>query len=170
MAKEGKFREDLYFRLSMFHIHIPPLRERTTDIVGLVDYLVDRLRRETGRSLAPDAEVRELLCSYQWPGNVRQLENVINRAYILADGENICLADLPPEISRVAMAERGAAPSVAAAAESLREQVRRFEAGLIARSLEAAGGDRRAAAERLGIGLSSLYRKIDELGEYGLIK
>lgn len=175
MCKENKFREDLYFRLSMFQIHMPPLRERKSDICSLARHLIRNAATANAgvnnlsaseKTLEIDAEVAEILQSYNWPGNVRQLENVMTRAYILADGGRITLMDLPPEISR----QEGAARQTSTGkfvigGGDLREQMRRFEASLIAKTLEEAGGDRKIAAQRLGIGLSSLYRKMEELAD-----
>lgn len=169
MVRENRFREDLFFRLSMFHIHIPPLRERLSDIRGLIDYLLAGLVQGTGRKLSLDSEAEELLLGYNWPGNVRQIENVINRAFILADGDRISAADLPSDVTRMTRVA-GSAGLPAVEGGALRDQVRFFEASLIARTLDEVKGDRRAAAERLSIGLSSLYRKIDEYADLGLIK
>jgi two-component system response regulator AtoC len=128
--------------------------------------------------LTLDPEAEDLLVNFAWPGNVRQLENVLHRATILADGGTIRVADLPPEVSRLPPA----ATATAAAADNgtghgagsgptggvpLRERVRRFELALIRRAIEDAGGDRRLAAQRLGIGLSSLYRKLEEVQDEG---
>ena len=159
MVKEGKFREDLYFRLSMFHIHIPPLRERRSDISDLILHMMLNIG---GGSLEIDNETEMVLQSYAWPGNVRQLENVIHRAHILADGGRITLAELPPEISHQKPSRE---PPVAFVSRegTLRDQMRQVEADIIAKALETAGGDRKAAANKLGIGLSSLYRKLEEL-------
>jgi two-component system response regulator AtoC len=171
MVKEGKFREDLYFRLSMFHIHMPPLRERRSDICGLARHLIRNAGVSTasGKALEIDAEVDEILQSYSWPGNVRQLENVISRAYILADGGRITAMDLPPEISRQAVGPPvKEAGNIIVSGGDLREQMRRFEASLISKALEEAGGDRKVAAQKLGIGLSSLYRKMEELADAGV--
>lgn len=167
MVRLGTFREDLYFRLSMFHIHIPPLRERIGDVEGLIDFTLDGLGRESGRSMGLDTEAREILLAYRWPGNVRQLENVLNRAFILADGNTIRVADLPSDITRRI---NDSDKPVAADGGDLRDRVRKFEAGLIADMLDETNGDRKLAADRLGIGLSSLYRKIDEYAEFGLQK
>lgn len=169
MVKENQFREDLYFRLSMFHVQIPPLRERIDDVRGLLEYFINGLGKESGRTMTLDAEAEELLLSYRWPGNVRQLENVINRAFILADGDQIRAADLPSEVTRITSGEGTDQVRIQSGGD-LREQVRRFEGSLISQVLEDAKGDRRLAAQRLGIGLSSLYRKIDEYAEFGLIK
>lgn len=178
MCKENKFREDLYFRLSMFQIHMPPLRERRSDISGLARHLIRNAAASTTgknalsapeKTMEIDAEVDEILQSYSWPGNVRQLENVMTRAYILADGGRITLMDLPPEISRQEENTRQTSTGkFIVGGGDLREQMRRFEASLIAKTLEEAGGDRKIAAQRLGIGLSSLYRKMEELADIGV--
>jgi two-component system response regulator AtoC len=161
MVAEGRFREDLFFRLSMFQIHVPPLRERQVDIRGLIQHILER-DRAGGKGYEIDPIAEEVLLGYAWPGNVRELENVINRASILADDNRITLADIPAEITRVT-APSPSGISIASSSEGyLRDQVRQFEAGLIQRTLEATGGDRRLAAQKLGIGLSSLYRKLEE--------
>jgi transcriptional regulator with PAS, ATPase and Fis domain len=169
MVRQGRFREDLYFRLSMFHIHLPSLRERPADIRGLIKFFlgVQGERDQGRRSLDIDSEAEELLLSFHWPGNVRQLENVINRAHILSDGGHISVADLPPELTRALPA--GTVDGMSIAKEGLlRDQLRQFEAKVVMRTLDEAHGDRRAAAQRLGIGLSSLYRKLEEFDAAGL--
>lgn len=165
MVNDGTFREDLYFRLTVFHVHVPPLRDLRQDIPGLVRFLLKRgaKRMNGGVTMTLDPEVEEILNSYEWPGNVRELENVIDRALILAEDGLITCSDLPPQITR--MASRGlGGPAVSESDESLRDQVRRFEISVIFRAIDEAGGDRRFAAQRLGIGLSSLYRKLEEYG------
>ena len=167
---QGRFREDLFFRLSVFQIGMPALRERRADIPGLMRHLMAQRElpsgsgASAGQALTIDPEAEDMLIAFSWPGNVRQLENVLHRAAILADGGCIHAADLPPEVSRVPLSGPATAPSAEASECSLRERVRRFEVSLIRRAIEEAGGDRRLAAQRLGIGLSSLYRKLDEFG------
>ncbi|HZN24082.1 MAG TPA: sigma-54 dependent transcriptional regulator [Burkholderiales bacterium] len=162
MAAQGTFREDLYFRLAMFHIRVPPLRERRTDILAFIHHVLDNARRGASSVVRPEPGVEEVLTGYDWPGNVRQLENVVNRALILADGDYIALADLPLEITgNVPVSVQTGTRS--AQSGYLRDQVRRFEAEVLRNAIENAGGDRRLAAHRLGIGLSSLYRKLEEL-------
>jgi two-component system response regulator AtoC len=159
----GAFREDLFYRLNVLHIHLPPLRERREDITPLIDFF---LASEPGR-LAIDGryeiepEAMSAMIEYDWPGNIREIQNVVDRALILADSDRITVADLPPQVA--------AAPnSVIAGGEAgaldghLREQTRLFEMATIQRAIEKSGGDRRIAAERLGIGLSTLYRKLGE--------
>ncbi|MGE5493583.1 MAG: sigma-54-dependent transcriptional regulator [Actinomycetota bacterium] len=167
MVKEGKFREDLYFRLSMFHIHIPPLRDRRDDIPRLIRFVLQNLGGGSKKSMELDPMAEEILVDYGWPGNVRELENVINRAYILADGGRITLADLPPDIARQ-MPPRDRSGMEVASSGGLREQLRRVEAEIIIRALRECGGDRRVAAQRLEIGLSSLYRKLEEFEAMGM--
>jgi DNA-binding NtrC family response regulator len=168
MVKQGKFREDLYFRLAMFHVHLPPLRERRSDLPAFIRHTLAGIRRSGGRrgiDLDPAAE--EALLSADWPGNVRELENVLNRACILADADRITLSDLPADITRILPAPLSAAPGTPGDG-TLRSQLRAVEASLIARALQEANDDRRLAAERLGIGLSSLYRKLEELERQGM--
>jgi two-component system response regulator AtoC len=167
MVREGRFREDLFFRLSVFQIVMPPLRERRADLPGLMRHvLAQRVQPPGTPKLELDPEAEDLLVNFDWPGNVRQLENVLHRAAILADGGLIRAVDLPSEVSRVV--PEGAPPAGPPSAEGgLRERVRRFELSLIRRAIEEAGGDRRLAAQRLGIGLSSLYRKLEEFSGDG---
>jgi two-component system response regulator AtoC len=167
MVADGRFREDLFFRLSVFQIPMPPLRERRVDVPALLRHLIARraMASGSGQPLSIDPEAEDMLVAYDWPGNVRQLENVLHRATILADGGCIRPGDLPPEVSRLTATCASTGPSQGEESGQevgLRERVRRFEVGLIQRAIEDAGGDRRLAAQRLGIGLSSLYRKLEE--------
>jgi two-component system response regulator AtoC len=167
MIAQGKFREDLFFRLTVFHIHVPPLRERREDLASLIKFLLQRNTRRmgsNGQQFSLDGGVEEILVNYDWPGNVRELENVIDRALILADGGRVTLADLPPQITKV-NTQLSSVVNDLQFSGTLREQVRKFEAALIFRTIAESGGDRRIAAQKLNIGLSSLYRKLEELGE-----
>lgn len=157
MVLHGRFCAGLLDRLAANRIHMPPLRERRVDIPALVQHMLAQRVGPPGASetLAIDEDALELLLDYRWPGNVRELVNVLHRAAILADGGCIRAGDLPPEVSR-------APAGVDAQEMTLRERVRRFEVSQILRAIEEAGGDRRAAAARLGMGLSSLYRKLEE--------
>ena len=163
MVAEGKFREDLYFRLSVFHIHSPPLRQRQTDLPGLVQFLLKRGadRNCEAGEVSLDPQAAELLLAYDWPGNIREMENVIDRALILADNGCITCADLSAQITRGAAPAGPAAPAMDSG-ESLRDQVRRYERAVISKAIADADGDRRLAAQKLGLGLSSLYRKLEE--------
>jgi two-component system response regulator AtoC len=174
LAADGRFREDLYFRLSGFHITVPPLRERREDLPGLIRFLLHKgaMRFGLNQRLSIDAEAEEILVAHDWPGNVRELENVLHRAMILAEDGHISVGDLPPQITPAQpLPPSTAVPSAPATAivvpnvGPLREQVRQFEHRLILRAIDDCGGDRRAAAQRLGIGLSSLYRKLEEVDD-----
>jgi DNA-binding NtrC family response regulator len=165
MVAQGKFREDLYFRLSVFHIHVPALRERRQDLIAFAKFLLQRNTRRMGdrSAISFDPGVETFLTNYEWPGNVREMENVIDRAIILAEDNHITLADLPPQITKVEQSAHDGDNFQSSG--TLREQVRKYEAVLIFRTIEETGGDRRAAAQKLNIGLSSLYRKLEELEE-----
>jgi two-component system, NtrC family, response regulator AtoC len=171
MVADGKFREDLYFRLSVFHVHAPPLRERRQDIPSLVQFLLGRgaRRMNIANDIVIDPEVEEALIAHDWPGNVREMENVVDRALILAEEGRITFSDLPSHFERVVPA----GPSsqvIQTQGGSLRDQVRRFEGTLICQAIKEAGGDRRLAAQNLGMGLSSLYRKLEEYEALGLME
>ncbi len=172
MVREGTFREDLYFRLSMFHIHIPPLRERHEDIEALIEFIVDQARAQRGTGAIPmtiDPDAERALLDYGWPGNVRQIENVLNRACILAEDNLITCGDLPAEIAFASgRGGAGASRGTPIPGASLRDRMREVEAGFVYEMLSLCDGDRRAAAQRLGIGLSSLYRKLEEFEAFGL--
>jgi len=170
MVTEGTFREDLYFRLSVFHLHMPPLRERRQDILSLLQFLVQRgAQRLNCVGVTIDPEVEELLMAYDWPGNVREMENVIDRALILSEQGNITCSDLPPLITRILTLERPGSASPGSRG-NLREQVRRFEESVICRAISESDGDRRLAAQKLGMGLSSLYRKLEDYEALGLLQ
>lgn len=162
MVEEGSFREDLYFRLNMIHIEIPPIRERHEDIESFIRFFLkhDADQYAAGKDISIDPEAESVLLNHRWPGNVRELENVIARALILTDNEQITVADLPPQITRENASEN---TNIAVATNgSLRNKVRTYEYNLIQQAIKQSDGDRREAAEKLGIGVSTLYRKIDD--------
>jgi transcriptional regulator with PAS, ATPase and Fis domain len=154
----GRFREDLFYRLNIMEIHIPPLKDRPEDIPLLIDYFIKRHNPELRRNFQGiDAAAVQLLMSLPWKGNVRELDNVIEHTMILAEGERIALTDLPASV--VASGNGNAAFTF-----NLKEALREFEKKHILRALEQTNQDRREAAKLLDISLSSLYRKIEELG------
>jgi DNA-binding NtrC family response regulator len=167
MVAAGTFREDLFFRISQFHIDLPPLRDRGEDVSRLLRFFLEtaKLKGETRIELDPAAE--ELLLEYRWPGNVRELENVVGRAIIMADGGRITIGDLPPGLS-VQGNRSSREQKIVSAGGNLRDQVRRAEADIIFRVLKECSGDRKAAAQQLEIGLSSLYRKLEEFEGLGM--
>lgn len=160
-VRQGEFREDLYFRLSMFQIALPPLRERQSDIQKLIHFFMESDRRGiTSPRMTIDPEAEAYLLAYNWPGNVRELDNVINRAHILAENNCITVADLPNSlINSTCIAST--IEQVLDCECNLRRQVHNYEVELIQTTIKAAQGDRHLAAQRLGISLSSLYRKLE---------
>jgi len=159
-VRDGRFREDLYYRLNVMHLQVPALRERRKDIPLLVDHFLAHFREALGkpvRTIADDALDR--LTHYHWPGNVRELENVIERALILADGDRIGLREIPPNVA-CAVAE----PNGSSGQDfSLRRARRRTEIDAIGRALRATGGNRTHAARLLEISHRALLYKIKEL-------
>ncbi len=152
-VRDGRFREDLFYRLSVFELYIPPLRDRGPDIAMLVDYFLDHFSKLHGRpamTLSPDA--RQKLLTYGWPGNVRQLRNVIDSAVVMAEGTTILADDLGLRDAGTGSAEM----------ETLRMDF--WERKLITEALKRTGRKVPEAAQLLGLGRATLYRKIDEFG------
>jgi transcriptional regulator with GAF, ATPase, and Fis domain len=161
-VRHGRFREDLFYRLAVFPLHAPPLRERVGDIVGLAEFFLERHgRREhkTGVTLSPDAA--HLLACYRWPGNVRELENEIQRALALTESNDTLL---PGHFSQRVRDLAESIDAEARTGETLRESLQRIEALLLRRALEAHGGRRAATARSLGITREGLWRKMQRLG------
>ncbi|MEW6298422.1 MAG: sigma-54 dependent transcriptional regulator [Thermodesulfobacteriota bacterium] len=156
-VEAGRFREDLYYRLNVVELKIPPLRERREDIPLLVEHLIRRHNHELKRAYkGVDNATMKLLMSLPWKGNVRELDNVLERAMILGNGEWITPADLP----------RGDAQeqaSLTSFGDTLKGALQAYEKSHIEHVLKRLGGDKKRAAEALGVSLSSLYRKLDEL-------
>lgn len=148
---EGKFREDLYYRLSVFELVIPPLRQRGPDIRRLIDFFLNHFRRQHGRmSLKIADEAMQRLLAFQWPGNVRQLRNVLDSAVVMAEGLEIVPDDL------------GINDSLEQPRETLKLDF--WERKLIAQSLERSSGNVPEAAKLLGLSRATLYRKIEDYG------
>jgi transcriptional regulator with PAS, ATPase and Fis domain len=155
----GRFLQDLFYRLNVVQLTVPPLRERRGDIPILVDHLVARLNAKLGtRCLGVERDALWSLIGRPWRGNVRELENILERTIVLGSGDLIALRDLPPEHG----SPNGALP------RDLRGAVRRFERQHLLDVLAATQSDKRKAARVLGISLASLYRKLrgdeDEAG------
>jgi len=160
MMQEGRFREDLYYRLHVITIHLPALRERKEDIPTLVRHFLQKYGDENGRpnlELAPDA--LDLLVEYDWPGNVRELENVIERAVVLTAGSRIG-ADLIPDQVRRRPTFQIPQLTVPPEGLSLKDVVTDFEKRLIESTLESAGGVQKRAAELLRIKPTTLNEMI----------
>ena len=163
-VKEGKLREDLYYRLNVFEITLPPLRERKDDLPLLIQGFINEFNGRNGRSVAAvDAAAMAMLEAYAWPGNVRELRNVIERATIVADGRFIEPKDLPS----LTASGRGAGAADAPAAPGLTAgmTVAQAEQQLIHITLEHTGGNKTRAAELLGISLKTLHNKLHREAE-----
>jgi DNA-binding NtrC family response regulator len=170
-VSEGRFREDLFYRLNVITIHLPPLRERKEDILPLVQHFIRKFNAENHRNISTelDPEVLRALEEYPWPGNVRELENVIERAVIIARGDRITLDCLPDEILDPRAAEeflhRVRTDDLArdipiAQGISFYDEVAKFEISLIRRALEITGGNQSRAARLLGMNTTTLNSKI----------
>jgi DNA-binding NtrC family response regulator len=154
-VEQGRFREDLYYRLNVVTIPVPPLRERREDIPDLVEFLLAKHARALGKRVTGVThETMQIFLACRWKGNVRELENALQRAVILGEGPLITPADLPPDLAPL--------EGDPALVDDLSEAVRRFEKQHLERILRQTP-DKKEAARRLGMGLSSLYRKIAEL-------
>jgi len=178
LIADGRFREDLYYRLNVVPISLPALRERREDIPPLVSHFVEKYNRRLGKRVERvEDEAMQLLLSYSWPGNIRELENLMERSVLFADGPVILAASLPDSLR-----EKGAAPTPVAAlgplgaiaapsGASMKEIVRlaqaELERELIARALEETGGNVTRAAKKLQISRKSLQVKMKELGLRG---
>jgi len=154
-VEKKNFREDLYYRISSFIINIPPLRDRLEDIPLLAKHFLYCQSVKEGRS-APviTSEALSILQTYNWPGNVRQLENVIKHALIINEGEYLSAESFPQEVF---------ASSTKITDFGLKEATNRFERNYIVRLLKDSPGDKKAVAEKLGISLTTLYQKIKDL-------
>ena len=168
-VRQGTFREDLYYRLAVVPIELPPLRDRREDILPLAQHFIHKYNEENGRTVSEQIgpDVLALLESYSWPGNVRELENAIERAVVIAPGDDITRECLRPEISDpqsiVTTSHDGASNAAVhdiARGVNFYEEVRRFEVDLIRRALEQTGGHQSRAARLLGMNATTLNSKI----------
>jgi two-component system response regulator HydG len=150
-VKAGRFREDLYYRLHVFPLELPPLRERRNDIPRLARHFLTRFAQEQSRQAAEfsPAAMRQLL-EYHWPGNVRELENVVERSVVLARGALVEVSDLPPALGS------SVPPST--------KPMNQYEKQILAQALEQSGWNKKAAAQSLGISRTTLYRKMRKYG------
>ncbi len=153
--ENGNFREDLYYRLNIIEIKLPSLKERREDIPMLVDHFIHKYNKELNRNvLGVDNETMKILMNYEWKGEVRELENIIERAVLLCETEYVTIAELPPHTCTELTLNYP---------DDLKESVRNFERQHIMSIMRREGNDKNKCAKALNIGLSSLYRKIDEL-------
>jgi two-component system response regulator AtoC len=158
MVSRGEFREDLYFRLDVVRMEVPPLKERILDILPLADHFLWQLAElyeEPVKSLSPEA--KELLRAYPWPGNVRELANAVEHAVVLSTEVELTPLDLPEHV-------RGGAPMSGSPADGPIVTLESAERTLIVRALKATGGNQSRAAEMLRIERRRLARKIERYG------
>ena len=169
----GSFRQDLFYRLSVFPITLPPLRERPEDIHPLVIHFLEHYKQKTGRFISGiSKDALQALITYEWPGNVRELENAIERAVIIASGRQIELEDLPEAISQIALRDRDRVKVERAKAASegrtttfevtVPSSMEEIERQAIEATLDYTEGDKSHAARALGIGRKTLYRKLEQ--------
>jgi len=165
-VRQGEFREDLWFRLNVLPIHIPPLRERTEDVAPLVRHFAQRCAAHLRRPVKFDAGAVPLLAAYGWPGNVRELANIVERMAILATGELVTAAD----VARVLPAGTAPRPTTDNGGDTVWQDIEltdtldRYERELIARALSASRGNVAEAARRLQTDRANLYRRMHRLG------
>ena len=156
--KRGAFRKDLYFHLNVVSIKVAPLRERRSDIALLIHHFIDRHGGPAGRTRGVSYEAMTRLMNYDWPGNVRELENCVQRALALGAGAQIEVKDLPSSLLN---------PQASTAGRAELSTLRELERRAILEALETTGGDRLRAAKLLGIGKTTIYRKLKEYGVEG---
>jgi two-component system response regulator HydG len=162
LVKEGKFREDLWFRLRVVPVRLPPLRERREDVPALVEHFVQKHALRLGRQpLQPDADAMRALLDHPWPGNIRELEHAIERGLLLAQGSAITLADLPPELTPAPSADAGGDDG-----GRYRRARDAWERRWFEDLLREVGGNVTEAAKAAGLHRSTLYEK---LARYGLV-
>jgi two-component system, NtrC family, response regulator AtoC len=166
-VEQNKFRDDLYYRLNVINVHMPPLRERKEDIPALVEHFLAKHRYSaTAQPAAISEEALKRLTEYEWPGNVRELENVVERAVVLSRGQIITSRELPFG-EHVDGEREDENEDVSAERSFFKKSVSQFEKDLIMKALKDAGGNRSKAAEMLGIYRRLLYAKIKEYGLEG---
>ena len=166
MVEEGGFRQDLFYRLVVFPITLPPLRDRREDIPLLVEHFLEKYARDAGKRVTRvEAQAMEAMATHGWPGNVRELENVIHRTLLVSSGLELTLEDLPPGIGG-SQATGAPAPrtTVDTAATGGTMNLEELEREAIVRAMENNKGNLSDVARQLGIGRSTLYRKLEQYG------
>jgi len=166
-VKNGRFREDLFYRLSVFPIQIPPLRERLADIIPIANKLLNKNIRKESEILTLSADAQQKLLNYSWKGNVRELDNVMQRALIFKDANEVCAADIHLEIDDYEFGDEQQKSDVLADSE-LVNGLKDREQQLILEALKAGNGSRKYAAERLGISPRTLRYKLARMRDSGI--
>jgi DNA-binding NtrC family response regulator len=161
MVQDGTFREDLYYRLDVIPIEIPPLRERRQDIPALAEHFRNEVNAREGRSVLGFAlDVMQRLSSYDWPGNVRELENLIERLVVVAAGRMVMIEDLPASLRTSVIDLESGTLELPASGVDLRTLLLQLEEKLIGQALERTGGNKNRAAELLGLNRTTLVEKL----------
>jgi len=166
-VKEGRFREDLYYRLNVFPIHLPPLRERPADILPLMDYFLEKCNQKLGRNVRQvDSRIMDLFTRYSWPGNVREMENILERLILIARDNQITLEDIPSEIK---YALDVPAPAAEFASDRplkalVKDHTEEMEKQLIAKILDECGQNVTKTAQQLGFSRKGLQLKMIKYG------
>ncbi|HBM2140254.1 TPA: acetoacetate metabolism transcriptional regulator AtoC, partial [Escherichia coli] len=164
MVKEGTFREDLFYRLNVIHLILPPLRDRREDISLLANHFLQKFSSENQRDIIDiDPMAMSLLTAWSWPGNIRELSNVIERAVVMNSGPIIFSEDLPPQI-RQPVCNAGEAKTAPVGERNLKEEIKRVEKRIIMEVLEQQEGNRTRTALMLGISRRALMYKLQEYG------
>jgi DNA-binding NtrC family response regulator len=164
-VKKGALREDLYYRLSVISLEAPPLRERLEDVPLLVQHFVAQFNERLGKRIRGfEGRAIEALMKYAWPGNIRELRNLVEGVFAMVDGDEIRVADLPPKVAPRPSLEDTPAVLAPDTVPPLEETLRSIERDLIVRALRIAEGNKSRAAELLGVSRKRIYRKLEEYG------
>ncbi len=168
--KEGRFREDLYYRLNVIPIYIPPLRERPEDIGPLIDHFIKKYSMKNKREIKGiTREARDLLFQYSWPGNIRELENAIENAVVMAESDVIQVQDLPGYLQTKQMRKDSVLlPSIEKENLTFKERLDLFECEIIRQTIEECGGNKTQAAKKLGFTLRTLRNKLKKCNIRGV--
>ena len=174
MVEQGQFRKDLYFRLNVVGLKIPPLRERKEDIAVLTEYFLERVQRETGKAHCFSEEATRLMLEYDWPGNVRELQHAIERTCAMSSGPILHTVDLPTQMQDFCSHRREDGRAGDEFREALGDSqgpsacavvsIADMEKKAILATIRQLKGDKLMAARLLGIGKTTLYRKLKEYG------
>ena len=160
-VSKGRFREDLFYRLQVIPIRIPPLRDRRSDIPLLIEFFLDKMNQRWPQGPIRISEAAQVqLWEYDWPGNIRELENVIEQLVVLADGEVIDIESLPSSVRRFVSGKRNPTPLLTDETFDFNRAVEAFENQLIHEALQKSGGNKQAAARMLGLKRTTLVAKL----------
>lgn len=161
MIRQGRFREDFFYRINVIPIHLPPLRERLEDVPVLVNYFTAGLRRKTGKNIPGlSNDCLALFMAYEWPGNVRELKGVLEYAFVIAESGSITPQHLPPKM----LAGRGATPPAAPAPQSRQQSAGLSEREALMEALKRTGGNQTKAAKLLGVNRVTVYNRMKKYG------